>query len=105
MGRRDLAAPASAREGGARVTDLGLLVWPKARAAEMVGALAAVSRLPVATRDNVGVTDIERIAARLDLEAEAVGASYASVDDTLKVAGPALVRLDDDELVALVGAR
>src|SRR6185369_14299431 len=80
------------------------LVWPKARAAEMVAALAAVSRLPVTVRDNVGVTDIERIAARLDLEAEAVGASYASVEDALKVAGPALVRLDD-ELVALVGAR
>jgi ATP-binding cassette subfamily B protein len=89
----------------ARVTGWDRLVWPRARAPEAIVALAGASALPIVRRDPMGVVDPEPAAAQLGLEAEPVGATYADIDAFLDRAGPALVRLPDQTLVALVRRR
>jgi ATP-binding cassette subfamily B protein len=92
---------------------LRLASWPRSKAAEATLALARAAGLPVARRGASGSAaapsapddlEIERVAARLGLEAEPVGAAYTDIEAMLAAAGPALIRLGD-ELVALVFAR
>jgi len=87
------------------VTDLRSLGWAKSQVAEAIAALADASRLPIALRDNAGNFEVERVAARLGLEAEPVEANYSDVEAVLEGGGPALIKLDDDKLIALVRAR
>src|SRR5882672_882492 len=77
--------------------------WPLERAGEAIEAIAASSRWgrtlspPLQTS-----TSIERAAAAVGVEAEAVTLRYASVDGELRALGAALVLVERDRFLAVV---
>src|SRR5256885_5278875 len=82
--------------------NLGSLAWPKSQLPEAMTALATASRLPIVARDNAADSAVERVAARLGLEAEAVDANYSDVETALSGAGPAFIEVGGDQMIALV---
>jgi ATP-binding cassette subfamily B protein len=85
------------------VTDLNSLAWSKSRITEAIATLARASGLPTAGSGDGELVDVERAAARLGLEAEPIGSSYADLETVIEGAGPALIEIKDDMLLALVG--
>jgi len=95
------------------VTDLGTCTWPRDRLGEAVAELAHRSGLSTqATNlDSSPPTNLprrrdfdrwmERIAASVACEAEAVSATYSAVGLLVRRASPAIIQLDDRYLVVL----
>ena len=86
---------------------MNAVVWPRERAGEALTVLARVAKLPTAraATADTHAHAIEAIAGQLGLEAEPMGAAYADIEALLASAGPALVVLPGDRLVALLGSR
>jgi ATP-binding cassette, subfamily B, bacterial len=81
------------------------ITWPRSRAAEALTVLARVAKLPTARAPAAEGQAIERLAGQLGLEAEPIGAAYADIDALLAGAGPALLVLPGDRLLALLESR
>jgi ATP-binding cassette subfamily B protein len=88
------------------VTDSPSIYWPKSRIAEGLELLARASGLPVARLSpSARGDDVFSAAAALGLDVEAVDASSGEIDELLRAAGPAVIRISDDECVMLIGLR
>ena len=84
---------------------MNAIVWPRARAREAITVLARVAKLPTVGGATADMDTIVGIAGQLGLEAEPMGAAYADVDALLAAAGPALLVLPGDRLIALHASR
>ena len=94
--------------------DLSNLAWPSSQSGEALSALARKSGLsvgavelanPSGSRQRTGPW-IEAAAQRLGLQAEEVGALYGDVGRMISMAGPALLRLPDEQVyLAVLGGR
>ncbi len=92
------------------MTDAAALCWPAARAAEGLEILARAARIRTTGRQapSSGVTRVESIdaaAAALEIDAEPIDATFGDLDMLLRTAAPAVLRLNDDAFVMLLGRR
>ena len=90
------------------------LFWPASRASEGLELLARAAGLPIRVsrvsheaRDPIADLNdaLTGTAGRLALEAQAVHSSCADVEQLLRSAGPAAIRIGPDELLMLVRSR
>jgi ATP-binding cassette subfamily B protein len=94
------------------MTTIASLCWPASRAAEGIELLARVAGLPTKARPAARAGDDgdaeDRVASAADalgLQADDVDAAFGEVDDFLRAAAPAVVRIDRDRLVMLAHRR
>jgi ATP-binding cassette subfamily B protein len=104
--------------------DTSAIAWPCSRAAEGLALLARSARLPCRSNPPTPASDagvdeevlIASSAAALGLEAEAIDASFGEIENLLRSAGPAVLRINTgpetadsprraDALVLLIGRR
>ena len=81
------------------MTNIASLCWPAARASEGIEVLARAAGLPTTTRPSARTDDsnedqVACAAEALGLQADAVDAAFGEVDAFLRVAAPAIVRID-----------
>src|SRR5204863_8901999 len=85
-----------------------MLYWPASRAAEGVELLARAAGLPgarTAAARAPRAGQVASAATALGLDVESIDVSCSEVDALLASAGPAVIRMADDQLVMLVRGR
>src|SRR5262245_60880676 len=88
------------------MTAAATMYWPRSRAAEGLELLARAARLPLGREPkSIRADHVPSAATALGLEVEEIESSFSEIKTLLGSAGPAVLRITDDELVMLVRSR